>query len=129
MPGTIGTNRIGPKSVSDKVPSSLRETLRRRCSRPLWPIGKIIQQHHERLDGSGYPNGISGSDILEESLIIGFADTAIAMTSHRPFRPARSEAEALKDLEAIGQALFGETVSVAALSVLRELWLQDQIQR
>ena len=53
-----------------------------------WPIRDIILQHHERMDGSGYPNGIAGDAILPESRIIAVADVLEAMTNHRPYRPA-----------------------------------------
>lgn len=53
-----------------------------------WPIAKTILQHHERLDGSGYPKGLKGSDILMEARIIAVADVVEAISSHRPYRPA-----------------------------------------
>jgi len=54
----------------------------------LWPIARIVYQHHERMDGSGYPLGLSGKDLLLESRIIAVADVAEAVLSHRPYRPA-----------------------------------------
>ncbi|KPA15821.1 chemotaxis protein CheY [Candidatus Magnetomorum sp. HK-1] len=53
-----------------------------------WPVANIILQHHEKLDGSGYPNGLKGDEIYIESKIICVADVAEAMNSHRPYRPA-----------------------------------------
>ncbi len=53
-----------------------------------WPIAKAILQHHERLDGSGYPQGLKGSDIIIEARIIAVADVVEAISSHRPYRPA-----------------------------------------
>lgn len=53
-----------------------------------WPIAQIVLQHHERLDGSGYPTALTGDDILMEARILGVADTVEAMASHRPYRPA-----------------------------------------
>jgi len=53
-----------------------------------WPIQEIIRQHHERMDGSGYPRGLKGDRILEEARILAVADTVAAMTAHRPHRPA-----------------------------------------
>ena len=53
-----------------------------------WPLAEIVYQHHERLDGSGYPRGLKGREILAESRIIAVADTVEAMASHRPYRPA-----------------------------------------
>jgi putative two-component system response regulator len=53
-----------------------------------WPIAEIVYQHHERMDGSGYPRGIKGDDILLEARIIAVADVLEAMASHRPYRPS-----------------------------------------
>lgn len=53
-----------------------------------WPVAEIVRQHHERTDGSGYPRGLTGSEMLTESKILGVADTVEAMTTHRPYRPA-----------------------------------------
>jgi putative nucleotidyltransferase with HDIG domain len=53
-----------------------------------WPLAEIVFQHHERLDGSGYPRGISGDEILLAARIIAVADVVEAMSSHRPYRPA-----------------------------------------
>ncbi len=52
-----------------------------------WPIAAVLLQHHERLDGSGYPNGLKGDEILPEAKILAVADTVEAMWSHRPYRP------------------------------------------
>lgn len=51
-----------------------------------WPIAKIVRQHHERFDGSGYPDGLAGSDILLEARVIAVADVVESMTSARPYR-------------------------------------------
>ncbi len=61
-------------------------------------IGQIILQHHERLDGSGYPRGLRGKDLLLESRILAVADVVEAMCSHRPYRPALGLEEALTEL-------------------------------
>ncbi|GAF98420.1 unnamed protein product, partial [marine sediment metagenome] len=53
-----------------------------------YPIAQIVLQHHERLNGSGYPNNLKGEKILLEAKIIGIADVVEAMSSHRPYRPA-----------------------------------------
>ena len=53
-----------------------------------WPVTRAVLQHHERLDGSGYPEGLSGEDIVLEARILGVADVVEAMSSHRPYRPA-----------------------------------------
>jgi len=63
-----------------------------------WPVAQIVLQHHERMDGSGYPQGLSGDDILLEARILGVADVVEAMNSHRPYRPARGTDKALKEI-------------------------------
>ncbi len=62
------------------------------------PIAEIVHQHHERLDGSGYPRGLANGEILAESRIIAVADVYEAMTTHRPYRPALPRDEALAEL-------------------------------
>jgi putative nucleotidyltransferase with HDIG domain len=59
---------------------------------------QIVLQHHERLDGSGYPHGLSGSEILFEARILGVADVVEAMATHRPYRPALGIDEAINEL-------------------------------
>lgn len=63
-----------------------------------WPIAKIILQHHERMNGSGYPKGLSGQKILLEARILGVADVVEAMISHRPYRPAHGIDVALDEI-------------------------------
>jgi putative two-component system response regulator len=63
-----------------------------------WPIAKIILQHHERMNGSGYPQGISGKNIMLEARILAVADVVEAMSSHRPYRPALSINKALEEI-------------------------------
>jgi putative nucleotidyltransferase with HDIG domain len=63
-----------------------------------WEIAEMVHQHHERLDGSGYPRGLRGDQILLEARILAVADVAEAMTSHRPYRPARGPELALEEL-------------------------------
>jgi putative two-component system response regulator len=64
-----------------------------------WPVAEIVLQHHERLDGSGYPQGLSGDEILLESRILAVADVTEATSSFRPYRPAQGIEAALKKLE------------------------------
>jgi len=64
-----------------------------------WPVGRMILQHHERMDGSGYPGGISGEDIIIEARIIAVADVVNSMTSNRAWRPALSVESALDELK------------------------------
>ena len=64
-----------------------------------WPVAQIILQHHERIDGSGYPNGLKGDAILPEAQILGVADVVEAMASHRPYRPALGIEAALSEIQ------------------------------
>jgi PAS domain S-box-containing protein/putative nucleotidyltransferase with HDIG domain len=63
-----------------------------------WPVAEIVLQHHERLDGSGYPSGIWGEEILLEARILAVADVVEAMSSHRPYRPAVGVDKALEEI-------------------------------
>ncbi len=63
-----------------------------------WPIAQIVLQHHERMDGSGYPNALNGTDILLESRILAIADVVESMSSHRPYRPALGIDAALREI-------------------------------
>ncbi len=64
-----------------------------------WPVATIALQHHERMDGSGYPNGLKGDEMLLESRIMAIADVVEAMASHRPYRPGLGIDKALAELE------------------------------
>lgn len=76
-----------------------------------WPVADIVVTHHERLDGSGYPYGLSGPDIGIEARIIAVADVSEAMLSHRPYRPTRTWAETNKALtDARGRQLDSDAV-------------------
>ncbi len=65
-----------------------------------WPVAQIVLQHHERWDGAGYPNGLTGEAILLEARILGVADVVEAMASHRPYRPALGIEKALEEITA-----------------------------
>ncbi len=77
----------------------------------------IVQQHHERLDGSGYPLGLRGEEILVESLIVGVVDTYEAMTNERPYRPAVLRERALSELDRAAGTLFPRDVVQAFRAV------------
>ena len=64
----------------------------------LAPVRNIIEQHHERYDGQGYPQGLSGSDVLLEARILAICDTYDAMTSDRPYRKALSHEVAIQEI-------------------------------
>jgi PAS domain S-box-containing protein len=85
-----------------------------------WPIAEIVLQHHERLDGSGYPRALKGDEILLEARIIAVADVVEAMSSHRPFRPALGIETALAEIEAKAGTQYDEAVVKASLRVFRD---------
>lgn len=63
-----------------------------------WPVARMVLEHHERMDGSGYPNGLTGEKLLLESKILVVADVVDAIASHRPYRPALGVDSALYDI-------------------------------
>ena len=64
-----------------------------------WPTAEMALHHHERLDGSGYPDGIKGDELTQEVRVLGVCDVVEAMLSHRPYRPARTDEETLEEIE------------------------------
>lgn len=82
-----------------------------------WPVAKIVLQHHERNDGTGYPQGLKGEDILLEARIVGVADVMEAMSSHRPYRPALGTTTAIEQIDAGKGTLFDPNVVDACFSV------------
>jgi PAS domain S-box-containing protein/putative nucleotidyltransferase with HDIG domain len=85
-----------------------------------WPVAEIIYQHHERLDGSGYPRGLKGDDVLLEARIIALADVVEAMASHRPFRPARGIDAALDEIRKNRGILYDPEVVDTCVKLFRE---------
>ena len=85
-----------------------------------WPVAQIILQHHERFDGTGYPNHLAGEQIIPEARVLAVADVVEAMTSHRPFRPASSIEEALEEIARDRGTHFDPEVVDACLRVFRE---------
>ena len=84
------------------------------------PIARAILQHHERLDGSGYPLGLCGRDILLEAKILSVADVTDAMVSHRPYRPAIDLEKSLAEIWRHVGTLFDSNVVNACFSLFRE---------
>ena len=84
-----------------------------------WPISKIVLQHHERMDGSGYPNGLSGQEILLEARIIAVADVIEAMATHRPYRASLGIERALEEIERNRGQLYDEDVANVCLHLFR----------
>lgn len=85
-----------------------------------WPVADIVLQHHEKMDGSGYPRGLSGNDILLEARIIAVADTVESMGSHRPYRPSRGMESALEEIEKNSGTIYDAAVADACLRLFRE---------
>ena len=84
------------------------------------PVADIVLQHHERLDGSGYPRGLKGEEILLEARILGVADVVEAMASHRPYRPAMGIDKALEEIKKYSGILYDPEVVKACLRVFEK---------
>jgi len=85
-----------------------------------WPIADIIIQHHERMDGSGYPRGLAGDSISIEARIIGVCDVVETMSSHRPYRPSMGIGRALEEITRNRGPLYDADVVTACLKVFTE---------
>jgi len=85
-----------------------------------WPIADIIIQHHERMDGSGYPQGLAGDSISIEARIIGVCDVVETMSSHRPYRPSMGIGRALEEITRNSGPLYDADVVTACLKVFTE---------
>jgi PAS domain S-box-containing protein len=85
-----------------------------------WPVARTVLEHHERMNGSGYPNGLTGDDILIESRILAVADVVESMASHRPYRLSLGIEAALQEIEKNKGTLYDNTVADVCLRVFRE---------
>jgi len=85
-----------------------------------YPVANIVLQHHERINGSGYPNGLRADEILLEARILGVADVVEAMSSHRPYRPALGIDKALEEISQNRGILYDPEVVDACLKLFRE---------
>ncbi len=85
-----------------------------------WPIAEMVHQHHERLDGSGYPKGLKGDQILFEARILAVADTIEAIATHRPYRPARGLTAAMLEINAEAGVKLDAQVVAAANDLVKE---------
>jgi putative nucleotidyltransferase with HDIG domain len=85
-----------------------------------WPVAQIVYQHHERLDGSGYPRGLKGDDILLGTRIVMVADVVDAMSEFRPYRPAQGILPALQEIMKQKGVLFDEQVVDTCLKLFLE---------
>ncbi|NMW21176.1 MAG: PAS domain S-box protein [Chlorobiaceae bacterium] len=94
-----------------------------------WPVAQTVLQHHERLDGSGYPNGLKGDSICDEARIIAVADTVEALTSPRPYRPAVGLDIALANILEASERLFDPQVVAICLRLFKEKKFQFTPQK
>jgi putative nucleotidyltransferase with HDIG domain len=85
-----------------------------------WPVAQIVLQHHERIDGSGYPAGLCGEDILVEARTLAVADVVEAMASHRPYRPTLGRDMALEEISQNKGVLYDPDVVDACMKLLQE---------
>jgi putative nucleotidyltransferase with HDIG domain len=85
-----------------------------------WPVAEIVLQHHERIDGSGYPQGFSGSEILLEAKILAVADVVEAMASHRPYRAAHGIERALDEISRNKGTLYDPDVVDVCLKLFKQ---------
>ncbi len=86
-----------------------------------WPVADIVLQHHEKIDGTGYPNGLTGKDILLEAKIISVADVVEAITAHRPYKPALGISYALKEIKKYSGIYYDPEIVDACIQVCTEI--------
>ncbi|MEW6184802.1 MAG: HD domain-containing phosphohydrolase, partial [Thermodesulfobacteriota bacterium] len=92
-----------------------------------WPIARMVLEHHERINGSGYPNGLKGNALLWESKILMVADVVEAIASHRPYRPAHGIGAALEEIEKNRGVLYESDVVDSCLRLFREKGYQFMV--
>jgi len=85
-----------------------------------WPIAQIVLQHHERMDGSGYPHKLAGDEILMEARILGVADVVETMASHRPYRPSIGLDKALEEIAQNKTVLYDPLVVDACVRLFAD---------
>jgi HD-GYP domain-containing protein (c-di-GMP phosphodiesterase class II) len=84
-----------------------------------WAISDIVLQHHERMDGSGYPNGLKGSDINFGARILAVADVVDAMVSDRPYRPSLGIESALEEISKNSGVLYDKKVVAQCIKIFK----------
>ena len=85
-----------------------------------WPIAEMVRQHHEHLDGTGYPRGLAGDAILPDARILIVADVVEAMSAHRPYRPGLGPTVALAEIESGSGTRYGPEAARVCLDLFRE---------
>lgn len=113
-PGKLSTSEFNIV----KMHANIGHEILSRVSFP-WPVAQIVLQHHERLDGSGYPQGLRGPDIILEARILAVADVVEAMASHRPYRPALGLEEALAEVNRHQGVLYDAPAVAACTEICR----------
>ncbi|NOZ02395.1 MAG: HD domain-containing protein [Deltaproteobacteria bacterium] len=91
-----------------------------------WPVATMIRQHHERMDGSGYPDGAKGDKILLEARVIGVADVVEAISAHRPYRPALGLDVAVDEIRKNRDRLYDPNVVDSLLKLIDDGWKFDR---
>ncbi len=81
-------------------------------------MAEITRQHHERLDGSGYPRGLKGDDIMKEARILAVADVVEAMASHRPYRPSLGMEAAMDEIKSQSGVLYDPDAVAACIKAI-----------
>jgi HD-GYP domain-containing protein (c-di-GMP phosphodiesterase class II) len=94
-----------------------------------WPVAEVALQHHERMDGSGYPSGLIGGQIILPARIVAVADVVEAMTHHRPYRPGLGHDRALTEITLGAGTLYDTEVVQACLAVFEEGFSFDGVQK
>ena len=93
-----------------------------------WPLAEVLLQHHERMDGSGYPRGLKGKEIIIEARILAVADVVEAMASYRPYRPALGMDAALEEIEKNSGVLYDPIAVETCLRLIREKGYQFPVR-
>ncbi|MHC4455598.1 MAG: HD domain-containing phosphohydrolase [Planctomycetota bacterium] len=114
-PGQLTQFEFGIMKMHPKVGYDILKTIEF-----PWPVADIVLQHHERVDGSGYPQGITGKEILVEARILAVADVVEAMAYHRPYRPALGIDLALEEISKNRDTLYDSSVVAACLRLFRQ---------
>jgi HD-GYP domain-containing protein (c-di-GMP phosphodiesterase class II) len=94
-----------------------------------WPLAKTVLMHHERLDGSGYPQGLKGEEIILEARILSVCDVVEAMASHRPYRPKLGLKKAISEINRLSGSWFDQDVVKACTKVVKDGafdWLEEK---
>jgi PAS domain S-box-containing protein/putative nucleotidyltransferase with HDIG domain len=122
VPAEILTNPNGlsePELMMIKAHPVLGYEILRAIDFP-WPVAQIVLQHHERMNGSGYPSGLSGEDIIMEARILAVADVVEAMASHRPYRASLGIDKALAEISQNKGVLYDSKAVDACLTLFRD---------